>query len=112
MPRVTRAEAAARYAELSLPDTTQEAWRFTSLKGFDPDSYGSNGHVPGTVPGTMLDIDVAGLAHVTEDGIEIESAPEGVTVQPLSEDARLGTFVCADDKFTAHNAASWKHGLL
>jgi hypothetical protein len=63
---VTRAEAAELYAELPLPDTTQEAWRFTDLKGFDPDAFGQNGHVPGTVPGskankaTMLDVDVAG----------------------------------------------------
>src|SRR4051812_15778987 len=112
MPRVTRAEAAARYADLPLPDTTQEAWRFTSLKGFDPDSYGSNGHVPGTVPRTMLDIDVAGLAHVSEGGIEIERGPDGITFEPLTDDALLGTLVGADDKFTAHNAASWQNGLL
>jgi Fe-S cluster assembly protein SufD len=109
---VTRAEAAARYAELPLPDTTQEAWRFTSLKGFDPDSFGSNGHVQ--VPGTetMLDIDVAGLAHVSESRIEIERAPDGITFEPLGEHELVGTLVGADDKFTAHNAAEWKHGLL
>jgi len=111
MPRVTRAEAAERYRQLPLPDTTQEAWRFTDLSGFDPDSFGRNGHdsVPGTE--TMLDIDVAGLAHVSESGIEVERAPEGVTFEPLTEHERLGTLVGADDKFTAHNAASWEHGL-
>jgi Fe-S cluster assembly protein SufD len=112
MPRVTRAAALERYRELPLPDTTQEAWRFTSLRGFDPDAYGRNGHGQGTVPGTMLDIDVAGLAHVSEGGIEIASAPEGITFEPLVDDPRLGTLVGADDKFTAHNAASWQHGLL
>ena len=60
----------------------------------------------------MLDIDVAGLASVSEGGIEIERAPEGITFEPLGEHERLGTLVGADDKFTAHNAASWKHGLL
>ena len=62
---MTKAAALERYRELPLPDTTQEAWRFTNLKGFDPDGFGSNGHVPGDSgqPGTMLDIDVAGLAH-------------------------------------------------
>ena len=60
----------------------------------------------------MLDIDVAGLANVSEGGIEIEKAPEGITFEPLTEDALLGTLVGADDKFTAHNAASWTHGLL
>ena len=116
--RATRAEAAERYRELPLPDTTQEAWRFTDLKGFDPDAWeGQNGHVPvpgtGTGPaGTMLDIDVAGLAHVTERGIEIERVPEGVTFEPLAEHPLLGTLVGPDGKFTAHNAAHWRHGLL
>ena len=114
---MTRAEALARYRDLPLPDTTQEAWRFTDLRGFDPDAFGSNGSagtVPkgGTVPKTMLDIDVAGIAHVSESGIEIERAPDGVTFEPLSDHERLGTLVGADDKFTAHNAASWEHGLL
>ena len=93
MHPVDRADATARYAELPLPDTTQEAWRFTDLTGFDPDAFGSNGHGPGTVPRTMLDIDVSGLAHVSERGLEIERAPEGVTFEPLGEDPRLGTLV-------------------
>jgi len=112
MPPVTRDAALERYRELPLPDTTQEAWRFTDLKGFDPDTFGSNGHVQGPVPRTMLDIDVAGLAHVSEGGVEIESAPDGITFEPLSDDPRLGSLVGADDKFTAHNAARWEHGLL
>jgi Fe-S cluster assembly protein SufD len=109
---VNRAEATERYRELPLPDTTQEAWRFTDLSGFDPDSYVSNGHV--SVPGTetMLDIDVAGVADVGEGGIEIEHAPAGVTFEPLGDHERLGALVGADDKFTAHNGASWRHGLL
>jgi Fe-S cluster assembly protein SufD len=114
---MTRAEALARYRDLPLPDTTQEAWRFTDLKGFDPDAFGSNGSSgtapkTGTVPTTMLDIDVAGIAHVSEKGIEIERAPDGVIFEPLIDHERLGTLVGADDKFTAHNAASWEHGLL
>jgi Fe-S cluster assembly protein SufD len=108
---MTRAEALARYRDLPLPDTTQEAWRFTDLRGFDPDAFGSNGS-SGTVPRPMLEIDVSGLANVSESGIEIERAPDGVTFEPLVDHERLGTLVGADDKFTAHNAASWEHGLL
>jgi len=111
MPPMTRAEALARYRDLPLPDTTQEAWRFTDLRGFDPDAFGSNGS-SGTVPRPMLEIDVSGLANVSESGIEIERAPDGVTFEPLVDHERLGTLVGADDKFTAHNAASWEHGLL
>jgi Fe-S cluster assembly protein SufD len=113
---VDRAAAVARYQSLPLPDTAQEAWRFTDLSGFDPDAFGRNGGKAGTglrpVPGSMLDIDVAGMAQVGPDGIEIERAPDGITFEPLGEHERLGTLVGADDKFTAHNAAAWKHGLL
>jgi Fe-S cluster assembly protein SufD len=112
---VPSAEALARYRELPLPDTTQEAWRFTSLRGFDPDSFGQGSVAEtGTGPGeTMLDLDVAGMAVVTEAGISVERAPEGITFAPLTDDAeRLYSLVGWTDKFTAHNAAMWQHGLL
>ena len=78
-----RAAAASRYAELPLPDTTQEHWRFTDLKGFDPDSFAQNGHVQ--VPGTetMLELDTSGLAAVTESGVEIFTSRAGDAVGPL-----------------------------
>ncbi|MGE5274477.1 MAG: Fe-S cluster assembly protein SufD [Verrucomicrobiota bacterium] len=109
---MTRAEAAERYRGLPLPDTTQEAWRFTDLTGFDPDQYAADAAASAANGTPMLDIDVAAFARVTEGGISIERAPDGVTFEPLVDDARLGTLVGADDKFTAHNAASWAHGLL
>ena len=109
---MTRAQAAKRYKSLPLPDTTQEAWRFTDLAGFDPDSYRRNGHGQVSDTGTMLDLDLAGTAVVSEGGIEIERAPDGITFEPLADHKRLGTLVGTDDKFTAHNAASWEHGLL
>jgi len=112
MPLESRAELFDRYRELPLPDTTQEAWRFTDLSGFDPDAFCRIGHAPVSDTGTMLDIDTAGMARVGEGGIEIERAPEGVTFEPLGEHELLGTLVDAGDKFTAHNAASWQHGLL
>ena len=110
---MTRAEALERYQALPLPSTDEESWRFTDLAGFDPDSFSANGAAAVPAPPQMLDIDAAGLATVGEGGIEIERAPEGVRFEPLSEDDELlGTLVGAEDKFTAHNAASWKHGLL
>jgi len=39
---VDRTKLLERYRELPLPDTTQEAWRFTDLSGFDPDAFGQN----------------------------------------------------------------------
>jgi Fe-S cluster assembly protein SufD len=112
---VSRAEALERYRAMPLPDTTEEHWRFTDLRGFDPDSFGRDqGTVPGTrLARTMLDLDVAGLATITEAGVEIERAPDGVTFAPLSEDhERLYSLVGWDEKFAAHNAAVWQHGLL
>jgi len=110
---VARAEALAAYDALPLPDTTEEHWRFTDLAGFDPSHFrpGSS-YRDGSVT-TMLDLDVAGYATVTEDGIDITRAPDGVTFAPLPDDyERLYALVGWDEKFAAHNAAMWQHGLL
>ena len=113
MPRPQLLE---RYRALPLPSTTDEPWRFTDLRGFDPDSFVSNGHVgsqtPAQAAGSMLDLEVAALATVSEEGIEIERAPDGITFEPLHDHELLGTLVGADEKFAAHNAALWEHGLL
>ncbi|HEY7398722.1 MAG TPA: Fe-S cluster assembly protein SufD [Gaiellaceae bacterium] len=109
MTTLTRDTAAKLFAELPLPSTADEHWRFTDLRGFDPTD------VPGTkVRGTgsaMLDLDVAGRAAMNESGIEIVSAPDGVTFEPLPADyeARL---IPEDDRFALENLANWRHGLL
>jgi Fe-S cluster assembly protein SufD len=112
---VSRVKARERYAALPLPDTTEEHWRFTDLKGFDPDSFEQvRGSDPKTAPvGTMLELDVAGFATITEGGVEIQRAPDGVTFAPLGEEHELlYSLVGWDEKFAAHNAAVWEHGLL
>ena len=107
---LSREELRARYAELPLPARSEEAWRFTDLRGFDPDSFGESGD--GSVPERMLNIDVDALATVTESSIEIENAPEGITFARLEDHPRLGELVPPTDKFAAHNAALWENGLL
>jgi Fe-S cluster assembly protein SufD len=110
---LSREELLERYRALPFPDTTQEAWRFTDLKGFDPEAFAGNGHAVEAQPATMLDLETAGLAVVTEDGVQIERAPDGIRFEPLLEDhERLGELVGWDEKFAAHTAALWKHGLL
>jgi Fe-S cluster assembly protein SufD len=115
---VSKADLLERYEALPLPTTSDEHWRFTDLKGFDPAAFGQNGPVQGQTPvaavpdEAMLDIEAEGLATVSERGIEITGAPAGVTFEPLGDHERLGTLVGADEKFAAHNAASWEHGLL
>ncbi len=110
-----RADALERYNALPVPDTTQEHWRFTDLRGFDPDAFGHDrGQAPAVAVPSMLELDVAAEAVVTETGIEIVRAPEGIRFEPLRDDhERLGSLVgWQDDKFAAHNAAAWQHGLL
>ncbi len=110
---VPRADLLERYRALPLPTTSDEPWRFTDLRGFDPDAFVADGVEPAPAAGGMLEIDVAGVATVTERGIEIERAPEGVRFEPLQEDhPLLGGLVGADEKFAAHNAAMWESGLL
>ena len=115
----SRAALLERYQALPLPDTSMEAWRFTDLAGFDPDAFAvPNGHVAGSDPGPRPSRRCSTSTRPpwprsAEAGIEIGAVPEGVTFEALTDDAeRLGTLVGADDKFTAHNAALWKHGLL
>jgi Fe-S cluster assembly protein SufD len=109
-----RSEALEAYRGLPVPDTTEEHWRFTDLRGFDPDSFTANGAASVARPESMLELDVAGAAYVGEGGIEIEHAPDGITFEPLDQaHERLGELVgWQDDKFAAHNAAAWEHGLL
>lgn len=110
---LSRAVAAARYAELPQPTSKDEAWRFTDLAGFDPAAFSATGPAAPVVHDPLLDIAVASVATVTEAGIEIGAAPDGVTFAPLPPAHELlGSLVGADEKFAAHNAAEWRNGLL
>ena len=110
---MNKAEARERYNALPVPDKTEEPWMFTDLAGFDPDTFSANGAATPTAgDSTLLDIAVAGVARVSEGGILIERAPDGVRFEPLAEHELLGTLVGADDKFSTHNLAAWEHGLL
>ena len=111
---MARADALAAYERLPLPDTTEEHWRFTDLRGFDPDSFShARGPAGDVFAQTMLELDVAGLATVSEAGVHVEYAPAGITFAPLPEEhERLYSLVGWDEKFAAHNAALWQHGLL
>jgi Fe-S cluster assembly protein SufD len=111
---VDKSAAATRFAELPLPSTNDEHWRFTDLRDFDPESFATDGAVDRrVVPEGMLDVDVAAMAVVGEAGISIvKSPPEGVIFEAFEDHERLGELVGADEKFAAHNAAAWEHGLL
>ncbi|HUF00993.1 MAG TPA: Fe-S cluster assembly protein SufD [Gaiellaceae bacterium] len=110
---MARAELLERYRALPLPTTKDEHWRFTDLSGFDPESWAANGAAGIAAAPSLLELDVAGVANVGEGGIEIERAPEGIRFEPLPEDHELlYSLVGCEEKFAAHNAAMWEHGLL
>jgi Fe-S cluster assembly protein SufD len=108
--------AATRYAELPLPDTNEEAWRFTDLRGFDPDGFRAEPESATFQTESILpELEVAGFAEVSETGIRVHAVPavDGVRFEALDEgDPRLYSLVGWDEKFAAHNAALWRHGLL
>ena len=110
---MARAEHLERYRALPLPTTKDEHWRFTDLAGFDPDAWSANGATEIASPPSMLELDAAGVVHFGEAGLDIQLAPDGITLAPLPEDhALLYSLVGWDEKFAAHNAAMWQHGLL
>ena len=107
-----RTELIERYQALPLPTTHDEHWRFTNLEGFDPDGWGAEARAA-TEVASLLDLDVAAQATIDESGIRVEGAHEGVRFEALTDDhPLLGSLVSPDDKFRAHNAAVWEHGLL
>jgi Fe-S cluster assembly protein SufD len=108
---VARAEALAAYRALPLPDTSDEHWRFTDLRGFDPEAFSANGS-KGAPAESILELDAAAIVTVTESGLEVEQGAEGIEIAPLDDHELLGALVGADEKFAAHNAAMWEHGLL
>jgi Fe-S cluster assembly protein SufD len=113
---MSRTEALARYEALPLPTKQDEAWRFTDLADFDPAAFASTGQVEHfTTESILPEIPVTAWAEVSETGIRIhaDELPEGVRFELLTEDhERLHSLVGWDEKFAAHNAALWQHGLL
>jgi Fe-S cluster assembly protein SufD len=108
-----RGDLLERYQALALPTTKDEHWRFTDLRGFDPDGW-SDAAPPGTVaPASLVALDTAATATIDEAGVHVDGAPEGIRFEPLTDDHELvGSLVRPDDKLRAHNAAVWQHGLL
>jgi len=107
-----REEARRLYEALPMPTTSDESWRFTNLKGFDPESFSANGATAVASAAGMLELEAGGIVRVSEGGLELERVPEGIRFERLGEHPRLGELVGSDEKFAAHNAAMWENGLL
>lgn len=110
---MARAELLERYRALPLPTTRDEPWRFTDLRGFDPDAFAAQSKPAEFEFAGLLAVDASAAAVVSEVGVQVTRAAEGIRFEPLADDhPLLGTLVGADEKFTAHNAAMWQNGLL
>jgi Fe-S cluster assembly protein SufD len=93
-----RAAARATYESLPVPSNREEAWRFTNLRGFDPDAFPVH-------PGSLtLDGDAGGAVFTT--------LAEAVETHPGVVERYLGTVVPDGEKFAAANAAGWHGGVL
>jgi Fe-S cluster assembly protein SufD len=93
-----REAALQTYTTLPVPSNRDEAWRFTNLRGFDPDAHPAH-------PGTLALDGEAGGAVFTSLAQAVESHPELL-------ERYLGTVVPEDEKFSAANAAHWHDGVL
>jgi hypothetical protein len=81
---VTRSDQLERYRALPLPTTTDESWRFTDLKGFDPEAFAADGATEVVAAPAMLELEAAGLVRVSEAGLEIDRAPDGIRFELLA----------------------------
>ncbi len=93
-----RASALEAYTALPVPTNREEAWRFTNLRGFDPDAFPAH-------PGALeLDGDAGGAVFTTL-AAAVESHPQIL-------ERHLGSIVADGEKFAAANAAHWRNGVL
>ena len=94
-----REAARATYESLPVPTNREEAWRFTNLRGFDPDAFDVH-------PGMLtIEGDSAG-------GVTFGSLARIIAERPELVEPHLGSVVPGDEKFSAGNAARWTEGVL
>jgi Fe-S cluster assembly protein SufD len=94
-----RSAARAVYEALPVPSYREEAWRFTNLRGFDPDAYAAQ---PAAVE----------LAGEAPAGVTFQTLAAAVAEQPDLVERYLGTVVADREKFAAGNAAYWQDGVF
>jgi Fe-S cluster assembly protein SufD len=93
-----RAAALETYTSLPVPSNREEAWRFTNLRGFDPDAF------PTHAGSLRLEGEAGGAVFA--------SLARAVETHPQLVERYLGTVVSDGEKFAAANAAHWHDGVL
>ena len=74
--RMTRTDLLERYRALPLPTTKDESWRFTDLKGFDPETFSANGATDVAAAPGLLELEAAGVVRVSESGSRSTARPK------------------------------------
>ena len=97
-PYEQRADALAAYSALPIPDTTEEHWRFTDLRGFDPERSRRAGTCPRdetsrrcstwTWPATPRSPRTASTSRRRPEGVALRAAARGLRAAVLAR--RLG----------------------
>jgi Fe-S cluster assembly protein SufD len=95
-----REAARERYAALPVPTNREEAWRFTNLRGFDPDAY--------EVQRPELVLSEA----EAPEGVWFGSIARAVEEVPELVERHYGSVVSDDEKFAAGNSAAWADGVF
>jgi Fe-S cluster assembly protein SufD len=93
-----RAAAQATYDSLPVPSNREEAWRFTNLRGFDPESFAPRAAA----------VELDGSA----DGAVFTSLARAVDSHPELLERHLGSVVADGEKFASANAARWSDGVF
>jgi Fe-S cluster assembly protein SufD len=95
-----RASARERYQALPVPTNREEAWRYTNLRGFDPDAFEQQ---PAAL--TLSEVELP-------DGVVFGSLARLAAERPELVERHYGSVVSAQEKFAAGNAAAWTDGVL
>jgi Fe-S cluster assembly protein SufD len=95
-----RAAARERYQSLPVPTNRDEAWRYTNLRGFDPDLAEQQ-------PAGLLLSDTE-----LPDGVVFGNLARMVAERPELVEGHLGSVVSGEEKFAAGNAANWTDGVF
>jgi Fe-S cluster assembly protein SufD len=95
-----RAAARERYDALPVPSNREEAWRYTNLRGFDPDAFTTG---PSAV--TLSEDELA-------DGVVFGSLARAAAEHPQLVERHYGAVVAEGEKFAAGNAARWDDGVF
>jgi Fe-S cluster assembly protein SufD len=95
-----RAAARERYDALPVPSNREEAWRYTNLRGFDPDAFTTG---PSAV--TLSEDELP-------DGVVFGSLARAAAEHPQLVERHYGAVVAEGEKFAAGNAARWDDGVF